>query len=83
MGNITGGYIAKKMGIPIGFLSSGVNQNDITHRVMSTGKFVKNPKMFKTLSEAINIQVVSSIYHLLVSISLCYSCFETYNIITY
>jgi len=59
MGNITGGYLAKKIGIPIGFLCSGVNSNDITHRVMQTGKFYKNPIMEKTLSEAINIQVVS------------------------
>jgi len=56
MGNIAGGYIAKQMGIPIGLLCSGVNANDITHRVMSTGQFHKS-EMKRTLSEAINVQI--------------------------
>lgn len=62
MGNITGGYIAKKVGVPLGFLCSGVNVNDITHRVMQTGKFHKSDAMEKTLSDAINIQVVSDLF---------------------
>lgn len=52
-----GGYMAKKMGIPIGKLCSGVNANDITYRVMQTGEFHKSPAMLKTLSDAINIQI--------------------------
>ena len=58
MGNITGGYMAKKMGVPIGMLCSGTNINDITYRVMQTGKFYKSSSMKRTLSEAINIQMV-------------------------
>lgn len=58
MGNIVGGYMAKKMGLPLGYLCSGVNVNDITHRVMETGRFHKSEGgMVKTMSEAINIQV--------------------------
>ena len=57
MGNIAGGYMAKKMGVPLGKLNAGVNMNDITHRVMQTGEFHKSPAMLKTLSEAINVQV--------------------------
>jgi len=57
MGNIAGGYMAKKMGIPIGYLCACVNVNDITHRVIETGQFHKSPTMIKTLSEAINIQI--------------------------
>ncbi|GAX09797.1 hypothetical protein FisN_11Lh233 [Fistulifera solaris] len=57
MGNLAGGYMAKKMGIPLGKLCSGVNVNDITHRVMQTGAFHSSPFMLKTLSEAINIQI--------------------------
>mmetsp|Transcript_4456 Transcript_4456/g.9620 ORF Transcript_4456/g.9620 Transcript_4456/m.9620 type:complete len:392 (-) Transcript_4456:1729-2904(-) len=56
MGNITGGYIAKKMGVPIGALCAGVNINDITHRVFQSGEFHKK-KIQKTLSDAINIEV--------------------------
>lgn len=58
MGNIAGGYMAKKMGLPIGKLCAGVNVNDISHRVIKSGKFHKSDKMEKTLSDAINIQVV-------------------------
>jgi len=57
MGNITGGYMAKKMGVPLGLLCAGVNINDITHRVIETGKFHRSHTMERTLSEAINIQV--------------------------
>jgi threonine synthase len=49
--------MAKKMGIPLGKLCSGVNVNDITHRVMQTGAFHSSPCMLKTLSDAINIQI--------------------------
>jgi len=49
--------MAKKMGIPLGMLCSGVNVNDITDRVIQTGAFHKSPAMLKTLSEAINIQI--------------------------
>ena len=62
MGNIAGGYMAKKMGIPIGMLCAAVNINDITHRTFQTGLFHKSERMEKTLSDAINIQVVRPIY---------------------
>ena len=57
MGNIAGGYMAKKMGVPLGRLNSGVNANDITFRVLQTGAFYKSPAMVRTLSEAINVQL--------------------------
>jgi len=57
MGNIAGGYMAKQMGLPIGTLIAGVNENDITDRVFQTGQFHKSDKMHKTLSDAINIQI--------------------------
>ncbi|KAL7489839.1 hypothetical protein ACHAW6_015720 [Cyclotella cf. meneghiniana] len=56
MGNMTGGYMAKQMGIPIGRLCAGVNINDITDRVIETGLFQRK-KIEKTLSDAINIEV--------------------------
>jgi len=61
MGNIVGGYMAKKMDIPIGKLCAGTNINDITFRVMETGKFYKSDRMEKTLSDAIKIQLVRSV----------------------
>jgi len=61
MGNIAGGYMAKKMGVPIGKLCAGVNINDITHRAIENGQFHRSARMEKTLSEAINIQVVSKV----------------------
>ncbi len=59
MGNIAGGYMAKKMGLPIRKLCASVNINDITHRAIEKGEFHKSARMEKTLSDAINIQVVS------------------------
>ena len=49
--------MAQLMGIPLGKLCSGVNDNDITDRVIQTGAFHKSPAMLKTLSDAINIQI--------------------------
>jgi len=47
--------MAKKMGLPIGMLCAGLNENDITHRTFQTGKFHKSSTMKKTLSDAINV----------------------------
>lgn len=58
MGNIVGGYMTKKMGVPIGKLCAGTNINDILFRAVETGKFHKSETMERTLSEAINIQMV-------------------------
>ena len=53
--------MAKQMGVPFGYLCSGTNINDITYRVMKTGKFHKSDKMERTLSEALNIQLVRTV----------------------
>jgi threonine synthase len=63
MGNIAGGEIARQMGLPIRKFCAAVNANDITHRVMQTGRFHKSDAMIKTLSDAINIQIVSSSFN--------------------
>jgi threonine synthase len=65
MGNIAGGYMAKKMGVPIRKLCACVNINDITYRAIEKGEFHKSARMEKTLSDAINIQVVSALFNLL------------------
>jgi len=57
MGNLSAGEIARQMGLPIRKYCAVVNVNDITHRAFQTGRFHKSPKMIRTLSEAINIQI--------------------------
>ena len=57
MGNIAGGYMAKQMGLPVTKLIACTNVNDISHRVIQTGQYIKSPHMIKTLSEAINVQL--------------------------
>jgi threonine synthase len=69
MGNIAGGYMAKKIGVPIRKLCAGVNINDITHRAIEKGEFHTSPRMEKTLSEAINIQVPYNFERLLFYLS--------------
>ena len=60
--------MAKKLGIPFGILSAGVNANDFTHRAFSTG-LVKRPtpgeRMKTSLSDAINIQLPYNLERLL------------------
>jgi hypothetical protein len=49
--------VYKKMGIPLGKLNAGVNENDITFSRRADGSFHKSsPVMIKTPSDAINIQ---------------------------
>ncbi|CAK9075424.1 unnamed protein product [Durusdinium trenchii] len=57
LGNTASAFMARQMGLPIRCLIAGVNQNDITYRTISTGCFHRSDCMFKTLSDAINIQV--------------------------
>lgn len=71
MGNMAGGFMAKKMGVPIGKLCAGVNVNDITHRAIQKGEFHKSAKMEKTLSDAINIQVPYNFERILFYLSDC------------
>lgn len=69
MGNIAAAYMIKRCGLPIGKLCAGVNINDITDRVIQSGKFYKSERMEKTLSEAINIQVPYNFERLLYYLS--------------
>lgn len=66
IGNIAGAYMAKKMGVPLGYLCAGVNINDITNTVFQTGEIKKSTEpMHQTLSEAINIQLPYNLERLL------------------
>lgn len=66
MGNMVGGYMSKKMGIPFGKFTAGVNINDVSNTVITTGLIQKTTEPMKsTLSEAINIQLPYNLERLL------------------
>lgn len=64
--NMAAAYMAKRMGIPFGFFTAGVNANDFTDIAFKTGLLAKNAEPMKmTLSEAINIQLPYNLERLL------------------
>lgn len=71
MGNIAGAYMAKQLlGLKLSKIVCGVNINDATHTVMSQGKLCTEGAMKKTLSEAINVQMVRIMLQPSLSLSL-------------
>ena len=58
-GNIFAGFIAKKMGFPIGRLLVATNENDILDRFFKTGEYSLG-EVFRTNSPAMDIQVASN-----------------------
>ncbi len=63
-GDILAGYIAHKMGLPIGKLIIATNSNDILHRFLVTGTYKKAP-VVHTLSPSMDIQISSNFERLL------------------
>ena len=63
-GNIYAGYIAKKIGTNIDKLIVATNLNDILHRTLTTGHYLKG-KVYKTHSPSMDIQVSSNFERLL------------------
>ena len=58
-GNGIAGFIAKKMGFPIGRLLVATNENDILDRFFKTGEYALG-EVFRTNSPAMDIQVASN-----------------------
>ncbi len=58
-GDIFAGYIARRMGLPIGQLVVATNQNDILHRALTTGGYVKQG-VVPSISPSMDIQVSSN-----------------------
>ncbi|XP_001629599.2 threonine synthase-like 2 [Nematostella vectensis] len=56
MGNITAGYVAYNMGLPLK-LHAAVNDNNIVHRMISQGDFSLAESITKTWSPAMDIQM--------------------------
>ena len=63
-GDIFAGYLAKKMGLPIGRLVIGTNANDILHRCISDNDHSKKP-LVHSLSPSMDIMVSSNLERLL------------------
>jgi len=58
-GDVFAGYIAKRMGLPIGRLVIATNQNDILHRTMVTGEH-KMEGVSPSISPSMDIQISSN-----------------------
>lgn len=58
-GDVFAGYIAKRMGLPIGRLVVATNQNDILHRCLTTGRY-EVEGVSPSISPSMDIQVSSN-----------------------
>jgi len=54
LGNLTGGLLAKEMGLPVHKFIAAVNANDILPQYLHTGKFVPKPSV-QTISNAMDV----------------------------
>lgn len=63
-GNAMGGYLAKRMGLPIGKFVCATNANDIVHRTLSTGDMSMG-KNVATESPAMDIQFAYNLERML------------------
>jgi threonine synthase len=59
-GDAFSGYVAKRMGAPIGRIMLGVNANDILSRALNDGRYERAAHSYATLSPAMDIQVASN-----------------------
>ena len=63
-GDIFAGYVARKMGFPVGDLVVATNENDILHRTVQTGRY-EVEGVTQTLTPSMDIQVSSNFERLL------------------
>lgn len=59
-GDAFAGYVAKKMGAPIGKILAATNSNDILHQAFASGRYARAAESQATLSPAMDIQVASN-----------------------
>ncbi len=67
-GDVYAGYLAKKMGLPIGKLLVATNQNDILHRAISKGEY-NIEQVSETISPSMDIQLASNFERLLYDVN--------------
>ncbi len=63
-GNLTGGLVAKKIGLPVDKFIAAVNANDVFPIYLNTGKFIPKPSV-KTISNAMDVGNPSNFYRIL------------------
>jgi threonine synthase len=63
-GDVFAGYVAKRMGLPIGRLVIATNRNDILHRTLTTGEH-RREGVRPTISPSMDIEVSSNFERLL------------------
>lgn len=54
LGNLTGGLLAKKMGLPVNRFIAAVNSNDVFYKYLKTGNFLPKPSV-QTISNAMDV----------------------------
>ena len=64
-GDILAGYIAKKMGLPVGKLICASNANNVLYDFLTTGTYDKRRELIKTTSPSMDILVSSNLERLL------------------
>lgn len=73
-GDILAGYMAKKLGLPVGMLVCASNENDVLTDFLRTGRYDRRRPFRKTLSPSMDILVSSNLERLLYL--LCEDCAE-------
>jgi threonine synthase len=58
-GNVFAGYVARRMGLPVGDLVVATNENDILSVFFNSGAYARGPVRF-TITPAMDIQVASN-----------------------
>ena len=64
-GNILAGYMAKRMGLPVGTLVCASNENDVLTQFLTTGVYDRKRAFHKTASPSMDILVSSNLERLL------------------
>ncbi|MCX7357006.1 MAG: threonine synthase [Alphaproteobacteria bacterium] len=64
-GDAYSGFVAKRMGAPIGAINIATNANDILNRALETGEYARAGMSVATLSPAMDIQVASNFERIL------------------
>lgn len=65
MGDAFAGFVAKKLGAPIGRIGLATNSNNILARALQTGRYERAAQSLATISPAMDIQVASNFERLL------------------